>query len=113
MRLSDEDWEVTDEEERRERRKTKGKSKEVSEEEPEQEQEMKKRLADVIKVAKKQLADDADSWKKRPLVKSNGEEREIPCVRCEKQQRTYKTDDLCGFLISVLHIMFAREGPGL
>ena len=34
-----EDWEVTDEEERRERRKTKGKSKEVSEEESEPEPE--------------------------------------------------------------------------
>ena len=86
--VSDEDWEVTDEEERRERRKTKGKSKEVSEEESEPEPETKKRPADVIKVAKKQLADDADSRKKRPPVKSNGEEREIPCVRCEKQQRT-------------------------
>ena len=42
----------------------------------------------MIKVAKKQLADDADSQKKRPPVKSNGEEREILCVRCEKQQRT-------------------------
>ena len=61
--MSDEDWEVTDEEERRERRKTKGKSKEVSEEEPEPEPETKKRPADVIKVAKKQLADDADSRK--------------------------------------------------
>ena len=67
--VSDEDWEVTDEEERREHQKTKGKSKEVSEEEPEPELEMKKRPADVIKVAKKQLADDANSRKKRPPVR--------------------------------------------
>lgn len=72
--MSDENWATsTDEEERKARKKRKGKSRQVDESEPEPEPKKKQ-----------PPADEGETRKKRPVVKSTGEVKEIACVRCAR-----------------------------